>query len=393
MNPRGAWRLQSLALLALAACGSDPVEPANGSNTTEATGASTATGTGTGGAGGGSAAGPGGGTTGGAAPELLERATISGELTWQVTFDEVAQAAGATNCSYTRVYQGVEDRSAPWRCPACEVVFHAEVEVSAGGSDCYPQVSPDQPPAPAEWIGYGAGVWYRGPEITSAQGTAQADGAEVTVANAVMDLEAPSGGLMGFTVAGTFSLGEERGDPLHGFVAPASYACGWPKADPPPYQGDYLAVVGETVPDGLLLDACEQAVRLHDFQGSYVLLKMSARDCAPCQTMASGEEAWMAEMKAQGVDVQVVTLLAPSLGEPLALTTTAMLEGWSNEFELTSPVLADRAWGVAIFLPLFPESLAYPSWLLVDPELRVIQVGAGFGGFEELTTAILADAP
>jgi hypothetical protein len=388
MDLRQALALGSLALVALAGCSNESVEPVNTGPTT-----ASSTGTGAGGAGGDMGGGAGGESTGGAAPVPLERATISGELTWQVTFDADAQAAGATDCSYTRTYQGVEDRSAPWRCPACDAIFHADVVLTAGASDCFPQLSPDAPPDEAEWIGYGDGVWYRGSEIAREQGTARGDETMVAVANAVMGQAVPAGGLVDFTVAGNLTLGKEEGDPDHGFVAPASYACGWPKADPPPYQGDYLVAIGKTMPDGLLLDACEEPVRLHDFQGRYLLLKMSARDCVPCQAMAKEEEAWVADLGAQGVDVQVITLLARSLAQPLAPTSTAMLEAWATKFDLTSPILGDRALGAAIFLPLYPETLAYPSWLLVDPDLRVMQYGSGFGGFEEITAAVLADTP
>lgn len=334
-----------------------------------------------------------GGENAGGAPVVgeNERLTISGDMTWAVTFDATAQSAGATDCSYTRHYEGVEDRSRPWLCPACEVMFRADVEMTAGLTDCYSQVSEDDP-LTEEWIGYGGGVWYRGALLTSAQGEAAIEGDTIATTNMVPDLEAPAGGMMEFGVTGAFKLDKEEGDPFHGFAVSETYACGWPKGAPGPYTGDYTIVQGQTVPDGVFRDACGDNVRLHDFAGAYTIIDMSARDCPPCQAMASQEEAFVAEMAGLGITVHVVTLLAPSLADPLGTTTQAMLTQWTDNFDLTSPVLADTAWGLSMFIPVFGDTeTGYPSWVLVDPELNVLEFGTGFDSFEGRKTTILAD--
>ena len=345
----------------------------------------------TGGSGGETALGGTGGSGGDTTPPPVRR-TISGDLTWQVGFDATAEAAGASDCSYTRHYEGVQDESTPWFCPQCEVTFKASVQMVQGLADCYPQVSPD-PPFDTEWIGYGNGTWYRGVGIVMGdQGTADATASDVTVVNVVTDLDAPVGGLMGFDVAGTLSLGEEEGDPMHGWVAPDSYACGWPKADPPPYTGDYTLNIGDTVPDGLFEDVCQEKVRLHDFAGSYLLIDMSALDCPPCQSWASQEEQFVADMALQGIEVHVVTLMAPSLNDPLGITTTQMLQSWVQQYSLASPVLNDRGWGLSMFLVELGDATGYPSWVLADPNLDVLDIGVGFGGFDEIAATIVADA-
>jgi hypothetical protein len=145
------------------------------------------------------------------------------------------------------------------------------------------------------------------------------------------------------------------------------------------------------VPDGIFKDACEETVRIHDFAGSYFFVDMSARDCPPCQQMAGGEAAFIETMKAQGIDVHVITLLAPSLGVPLGETTTTMLQQWIDGYELPSPVLADRGWGLTIFLQAI-EDPGYPSWVLVAPDLTVVDFGTGFAGWGERETAILNHA-
>jgi hypothetical protein len=368
----------------LTACSDESRERDAGSTSTSGAGGST----------GSSSTGTAGSTSGvgGSQPELT-RATIDGDVTWTVTFDETAKTNGATDCAYTRHYTGVEDESAKWLCPACEVIFRADVQVTAGLQDCYAQVS-DNPPAPVEWIGYGNGIYYRGVGITmSEQGTATLAEPDLTAENQVMDLEAPVGGLLAFDVAGQFTLGEQDGDPMHGFQVPSSYACGWPKADPPPYTGDYTIANGQTLPDGLFKDSCGETVRLHDFAGDYLLIDMAALDCPPCQSMASQEEPFVSAMAAQNITVHVITLMAPSLGNPLGETTGAMLDNWSNTYSLTSPVLADRGWGLSMFLPLFADETGYPSWVLVDPNLKVFDAGTGFGDFQAFQNAILAHQP
>jgi hypothetical protein len=323
----------------------------------------------------------------------LARRTISGDATWNVNFDAEAKLAGATDCSYTRHYEGVQDDSALWLCPSCEIMFRADVQMTAGRQDCFTQISTGTP-ALVEWIGYGGGTWYRGlGGPMSEQGTAMLTRPAIVTSNAVVDLDAPLGGLFGFDIGGAFTMGDEEADPLNGFVPPDSYACGWPKADPPKYEGDYAVTIGQTVPDGLFKDACDETVRLHDLKGAYLFVDMSAMDCPPCRTMASQEEQFIANMAAQGITVRVVTLLAPSLADVLGETTNAMLNAWVDDYQLTSPVLADRGWGISMFLPHFPDDMGYPSWVLVDPDLKVLDVGNGFGSFAVHEQAILADQP
>lgn len=392
---RSLCALVPVALLALVGCGDDgsdaPAAPATSGTGGQGAGQNT----GLGGAGGDGNAAGGGGE--GGVPEMppveVPTQTVTGDLTWTVTFDDVAKAAGATDCTYTRHYEGIEDGSAAWLCPSCEVMFRADVTMTAGQADCFTQVATGAP-GTFEWVGYGGGVWWRGiGGPMSDQGTAVVDEVGITTANTVIDLEAPVGGTMAFDVAGALTFGETIGDPMNGFYPPDVYACGWPKADPPPYTGDYLVTVGQTIPDGLFKDACDETVRLHDLKGAYLVIDMAAIDCPPCQAMANEEEAFVASMAAEGIDVRVVTMLAPSLTDTLGLTTTGMLQSWTDNFALTSPVLADRGWGLSMFIPLFGEGTAYPSWALVDPDLTVINTGVGYADFSEHEAAILADAP
>lgn len=316
------------------------------------------------------------------------RLTLVGDITWTVTFDETAKAAGAVDCSYTRRYTGVENSSRPWQCPTCDGRFEASVEMVEGLDDCYAQVTVNDP-APVEWVGYGGGPWFRGGgALMGEQGTADVEGDTVTVANTVEDIEARAGGFLRFDVTGSLTIGEESGDPEHGFIAAESYSCGWPKADPPAYEGDYILELGATVPDGVFMDACEENVRLHDFAGAYMVVDMSASDCPPCRQKAALEEQFVEEMSAAGIEVHVVTLLAPSLDDPLGETTKAHLDNWILTFALEAPVLGDRGWGLAEFSPAIGDDTGFPSWAIVAPDLSVLDFGTGFGGWSPLRTTI-----
>lgn len=365
---------------------------------TSETGAGGDTGTGGGNGGIGGATGPVGGAAGAGgsiSTETPSRRTLTGDAIWTVTFDETAHAAGAEDCTYTRHYVAVEDRSSPWQCPLCETPFHADVTMTDGQDDCFAQIS-EYDPQPTEWVGWAGGAFYRGYLVgPTAQGTAEVAADTVTWANLATDQEASMGGLMSFTVAGTFQLGGDQGDPNNGWVETEPYAgeCAWPNANPAPYAGDYTLAAGAAIPDGLFKDSCGQIVRLHDFQGAYLLIDMAAVDCPVCRSMAQDQEQFISDMATQGATVKVITLLCPALDDPFGETTANMLNGWESSFSLTqaSPVLGDRAWALTMLLPHFPEELGYPSWILVDPELRVMEWGSGFTDFSDHEAAILAD--
>jgi hypothetical protein len=267
--------------------------------------------------------------------------------------------------------------------------------MSAGQDDCFAQVS-EYDPQPQEWLGWADGSFYRGYIVgPSAQGTAEVGTDTVTWSNVVPAEEAPMGGLVSFAVAGTFQLGGDQGDPMNGWIETEPYAgeCSWPNANPGAYAGSYLLTEGEVIPDGLFKDSCNQTVRLHDFQGAYLLFDVAAVDCPVCRSMAQDQEQFISDMADQGATVKVITMLCPALDDPVGETTQSMMTSWQESFSLgeASPVLGDRAWGITMLLPYFPEEFGYPGWILVDPELRVMEWGSGFQDFSEHEAAILAD--
>lgn len=385
-SPRAFTGLLIATSALLSACGTSTPDPVSTTGTTTAgaggagsTATSTAQGTGGGG--------------GVELPPPLMQKTLSGDITWKVTFDAAAQAAGATDCSYTRHYEAKEDTSAPWLCPDCETAFLADVTMTAGATDCFPQVS-DSPPAKTEWIGYGAGKFFRAPAgPLNEQGTASVAATMVTMVNSVPAAEAPKGGMLSFDVTGTFTSATIEGDPRNGWVSPATYACGWPKADPAPYTGDYSLKKGGILPDGIFHDSCGEAVRLHDFKGTYLVVDMSAIDCPPCNTMAATEEKFIADMAAKGIKVVMITLMAPSLANTTGVTTKKQLDAWIKKYKLKSPILSDRSWGLSTFGVAIAEAdLGYPSLAIVDPDLKVLSFESGFSDFAAIEATITADA-
>jgi peroxiredoxin len=372
----------------LGACGSSTPDPAS------TTGAATSTTAGAGGADStATSTGQGTGTGGMEMPPPAMRKTLSGDITWKVTFDDAAKMAGATDCSYTRHYEAKEDTSAPWLCPSCEAAFLADVKMTAGLVDCFPQVS-DTQPAATEWIGYSGGKFFRAPGgPLNEQGTATVTATTVTMANTVPASAAPKGGMLSFDVSGSFTAATEIGDPKNGWVAPATYACGWPKADPAPYTGDYSLKVGGELPDGLFHDSCGEAVRLHDFKGTYLVVDMSAIDCPPCNSMAAAEEKFIADMAAKNIKVNMITLMAPSLSNTTGVTTKKQLDAWIKKYKLTTPILSDRSWGLSTFGIAIPaDMLGYPSLAIVRPDLTVMSFESGFGDFAAIETEIETDA-
>ncbi len=319
--------------------------------------------------------------------EEFELQSLTGSIVWELDFNEEAEALGFTDCSYQRDYSGNEEWSAPWLCDTCEKSFLVDVDLSIGLDDCYAQIATD--PAEKERLGWSAdGVFHRGtyPNYKQTeQGTVSFDGDSFTTHNE-KEIEMSEGGGFTFNINGSFELGEGGGDPLLGMEPPESYACGWPKADPPPFTGSYTLNVGEKLPDGVFKDHCDEPVRLHDFMGKYLFIDISATNCGPCKILAQTEAEFIESMNNNGIEVEVITLMAPSLSAILDPTPVEVLQDWVDTYSLHSPVFADRGWGYWLGKEALGEDFGYPTWLIVSPELEVLEISKGFGVNEETST-------
>jgi hypothetical protein len=319
---------------------------------------------------------------------------LTGDITWEVDFDEAAEANGRTDCTYTRHYEAVEDRSTPWLCVGCDLVYRAQVEMTSGQAECYAQIAEGEP-ADVEWIGE-SGSEFRRTYLENYPLTAQGvrtDGFEGFTTLNEVDAETPEGDAFHFTIAGSFADRFERVDPMHGLHPPDdAYSCGWPRAAPSEYDGDYALAVGSLLPDGVFRDACGDVVRLWDLLGSYLVLHVSATDCGPCLQMAETEPELIEGLADQGVSVHSATLLAPSLAEPLVTADETLLRAWTDQFGLVSPVLADRGFGVFVIGAAAGEEFGFPASVVVAPGGEVISLELGFGGWGPFEGAILDHA-
>jgi hypothetical protein len=319
--------------------------------------------------------------------------TLEGSATWNLEFDADAQAAGLTNCSYTRTYTGgFEDRSAPWLCPDCDVVYKADVSLE--GLDCYEQVAGADVPA-IEWVGHGNGAYFRTyfeNARLSEQGAVVTSGDAFDVLNETEWYEHSEGGNFRFIVTGGFTTGTGQGDAFHGFAPPAEHACGWPTTSSELVLGKGPLEIGKPLPDGLFMDVCEEGVRLHDFEGKYLVIDVSAMDCGPCRSMAAEHGEFVTAMTEAGLDAEVITLLAPSLSGVLDTTKTSELQDWIDTYALHSPVLGDRGYGYWLLGESLGEEFGYPAWAVVAPDLEVIEVWKGFGGWEDISAIITEHA-
>lgn len=315
----------------------------------------------------------------------------AGEVTWTVSWDDAARADGAIDCTYTRRYTAIEDRSTPWLCPQCDVVVAASVAMDGPDRDCYHSVSAAEP-SEEERLGwdeaqvYRAGIAYAPLDPIGERVGAGADElGPIRFLGAAGQIDRPDGaGRATLWVEGAVDLLPAVGDPWGGMAPPERYRCGWEAAPRAPYAGDWRVAADSTAPDGWFHDRCDESVRLHDLAG-FTVIELAAVDCAPCQGMASEEAAFEAQLGE--LDVQVVTLLVPSLSDVFAQADAETLEAWSDTFSLDGPVLADRGWGYAVSVGAWGE-LAYPAWFVVDPAGRLVGMGQGYTSWDAVAQVV-----
>jgi hypothetical protein len=202
---------------------------------------------------------------------------LAGSLTWKLNTGD-----SQTSCSYVATYTAIEDLSHPWTCPDCVVQFVADVKTDDDA--CYRTVNGSLPER--EYLGFSsANTLYR--HIAANFPLDFFDTTRLDVDTITIDAHLTSDDGSTLSASGTLDRTVSTSDGWNGFTPPSAYACGWPKADPPPFEGDWQYHVNQTIPDGWFKDTCDEPVRLHDLAGSYLIIDVSAVDCAPCQLMAS----------------------------------------------------------------------------------------------------------
>lgn len=318
---------------------------------------------------------------------------MNGTIVWTVDFSAEAEAEGYEDCSYEMTYEAFEDPSSPWLCVSCTQVFRASAQVVTGGEECHGQLG-ESPSELTEWFGQGGGEWYWSDALAfvmQVQG-----GGSFTDQN--WTVNGSNEGTVGLSLpftrnsTGSLSISLVNEGVDYALTLPESYSCGWPQADPPAYEGPFTLVEGQTLPDGVFIDQCGEAVRLHDLTGTYFILEIGALDCDPCQDSAALIGQFLSAMDDRGIPVQMVTMLVPSIYQAEGSVSQESVVQWANAFSLENPVLVDRGYTQVVAGSHFGTGLGYPTTVLVSPSLKVFRMSNGFSGWLEHEEAIAAHA-
>ncbi len=322
----------------------------------------------------------------------------TGEVTWTLAFDETAEQNGYVDCSYTRQYTGEQFLDMDYLCPTCDVLVRGTATMTEG-SDCYSQISSDPQKERTELWGWGAGAFHR----TSLDQYPLGELAEITDGGEdsaitlgwTSDSELSEGGVMTLTAAGTLSYTTDEDTLLDDpWAGPEVYACGWPQDDPGDLTLSYDLAVGSTFPNVRLTDQCGEELALWDLYGRWLVLDTSQYDCGPCRTMAAEAEDFVDAMAAEGTEVMVVSLLGNGLSEPFGTPDADTFTSWVDSYSLTDPVLYDQGFAYALFPDFVTahtgESFGYPTWLVVDPQMNLLDGNIGFGSWDDVGDIIRA---
>jgi hypothetical protein len=320
------------------------------------------------------------------ATELPPTEHLSGELTWSLAFAEQA------DCEVTLAYDAVEDRSHPWLCSECDVMYQADIEVIEGDDTCLSQVE-GLVHGEQAWLGRSEDRWFTSGILNHRLDVA----ADLTLTDEAVTI---SGGAspvadVAVTLSGELQRTYSHDDDMAGMTPPATYTCGWSKADPVAYEGPWDMEVGGQLADGWFEDQCGESVRLFDLlDDSYLIIDISAVYCEPCQRMASEHHEFTEAMLEAGIAAKVVTLLTINVSKQLETPEQIDLTDWAEQFELADPVLASRGWGYwSVGFnkhvdeggdPAEFKGNGMPTWLAVAPDGEILQVSSGYGSWGQM---------
>ena len=334
--------------------------------------------------------------------ETIQGQTLSSEVVWTLEFDEDAEANGFWDCTYARTYEGQSRGDVPWLCQDCDWIFEGTASMS-DGLDCYSQIVSEPTESRIEMWGIAGDALHRSGssqapmgELATFEGSKVEEGWSAAIGWA-SDYELTDGGNMNLSAAGTMTWGE---DDAHVYPDPwgprsNAYTCEWECNDPGDLAADYELVLGNTIPNARLEDACGESVDLWDFYGSYLVIDSSQSDCGPCRSMAETEHEFIEQMQAAGIPVRVVTLLGNGLGDPTGTPDQETFDAWVSDFDLTEPVLKDKGYAYALFPSFFSDTygdaFGYPAWLVVTPEMKLLYGNVGFSSWDNVAEVIEED--
>ncbi len=326
-------------------------------------------------------------------------ATLTGHITWTLAFDADAEADGFVDCTYMRTYAQLEVGDQGYLCPDCSLLTTGTAVMTEGYEDCFSQIS-DAEAERVEHLGLGevegAAHFFRsGSENVSLTDMGPIEGDAPFRIAYTNESELETGGTMVLALAGELSLGTSDGETIVDVEGARTepYTCGWPLNNPGGPNSGWTVANGAVFPNVRLDDQCGDAVDLWDFRGHYLVIDSSSPDCGPCQSMAMGAEAFKARMEAACAPVEMITLLNESLRAINKPAAPEVLQDWADTFGLTSPVLADKGAGYALFPGYLgiESGMSYPAVILVDPDGEVLYGATGFSDWAEFEDILLAD--
>jgi hypothetical protein len=143
--------------------------------------------------------------------------------------------------------------------------------------------------------------------------------------------------------------------------------------------------VGDIAPSFTALDQSGNEVSLRDFAGSFVLLDFSSVWCAPCNEFARDVQPQIAQdLRARGIPFTTITILLDG-GTPGAPSTLRNAQIWAERYKLSEPVVTVNgdansplyAQFAAYSDPLSPPSGAYPTFVALGPDQRILAIPVG----------------
>ena len=341
-------------------------------------------------------------------PEVTDAIRLESTVTWTLDFDADAEAAGWTDCAYTRTFAGTQRLDIPHVCPHCDVLTEGEATMTEGFDDCYEPLFGGTQTRSESWGYAGSSLFRRtgvqlplSDEPLAEFGALSGDGTPVDVAwdseYGVNDDDGNEVGTFTLAAAGTVAWQADPTTPLTDPFGPraAPYACGWECNDPGTLSGAYPLAPGAVMPNFRLDDQCGEGVDIHDFYGSYIVLDSAQDDCGPCLQMAEQAEAFRADMTDAGIPVRLVPLLGNGLGEVNGTPSPTTHAEWVDRFQPHDPVLADKGWGYAAIGRYLADhedrDISWPAWIVVGPDMRVIAGSVGFSSWDRIGTIITDD--
>lgn len=337
--------------------------------------------------------------------EVVELTDDAYAATLTGTFDWTMETRGQ-ECTFSFDYEGARQIDWPWLCASCDLLFFGTATLT-DGEDCRSAYNDlEHGDETASWpqvIGLdtaNGSVWLS-PEVREVNFEAQAGLTIAEGTEIVMDTPETAtfgGGSRSYKITGSLRYELDRSTVLPDPFPPRNepYACGWPQNNPGDLPLDYATNVGETFPNVRLPDQCGDEVDIWDFTGSYLLIEVAQLDCGVCQLMAEDEAEWVSSMRAEGIDVHVITLMGKTLSDAKLTPSPERVQDWIDTYGLTDPVLADKGVGPALFsyfLAEYAQSvLGSPSMVLVNPEMTIFDGTVGFDSWDDLTERFRAEA-